>query len=64
MSGQVLAIMGSSGAGKTSLLNVLADRVDGTYKGEIRVNGHLLDANNRKSLSFLSGYVMQVFVRV
>ncbi|KAJ3038907.1 hypothetical protein HDV00_012829 [Rhizophlyctis rosea] len=39
-SGELLAIMGSSGAGKSSLLNVLAGRFSvGTVTGEIKLDG-------------------------
>ena len=38
--GETLAIMGPSGAGKTSLMNLLADRIkSGVIEGEILVNG-------------------------
>lgn len=38
------ALMGSSGAGKTTLMDVLAGRkTGGTISGEIRLNGHLKD---------------------
>lgn len=51
--GQCLAIMGPSGAGKTSLLNILAQRVKA--KGEITVNGQ----NVGKSFRSLSAFVQQ-----
>jgi ABC-type multidrug transport system ATPase subunit/ABC-type multidrug transport system permease subunit len=57
--GQMLAIMGPSGAGKTSLLNALAGRLpssgDGELMGRITVNGRLRDNSFRQ----LVGYVMQ-----
>ncbi len=40
MPGQTLYIMGASGAGKTSLMNVLSDRVS-TENGS-KLNGRLL----------------------
>ena len=44
--GQVVAIMGSSGAGKSSLLNILAGRFNqGELNGQILVNGRPRDAN-------------------
>jgi len=57
--GMTLAIMGSSGAGKTSLLNVLAGRTDGIVRGDIFVNGRKLTENHRKFFKHISGYVMQ-----
>jgi ABC-type multidrug transport system ATPase subunit len=42
MPGHTLYIMGASGAGKTSLLNLLSDRISrkdgGTVSGEVMVN--------------------------
>lgn len=52
--GHVLAIMGPSGAGKTSLLNILAQRVSHT-NGDILANGQPA----KKSLKALSAYVQQ-----
>jgi ABC-type multidrug transport system ATPase subunit len=51
--------MGSSGAGKTSLLNALNFRNNESLKidGEIRVNGHLIDSLNE--IACISGYVQQ-----
>ena len=37
--GEFLAILGSTGAGKTSLINVLARRAEGTAHGTVLVNG-------------------------
>lgn len=58
--GQTLFIMGSSGAGKTSLLNVLSDRIS-TGNGA-RVRGKILvnDAVELKGSTFgkLAAYVM------
>jgi len=53
--GETLAIMGPSGAGKTSLLNILAGRspVNG---GQVFVNGTAVDASILRQLSV---YVMQ-----
>eukprot|EP00667_Euglena_gracilis_P025523 EG_transcript_29996 len=57
--GDLLAIMGPSGAGKTSLLNALAGRLPKANKGElygdIMVNGRPRD----KSFRQMVGYVMQ-----
>lgn len=52
--GECLAIMGPSGAGKTSLLNILAQRVKAS-EGEITVNGQ----NVEKSFRGLSAFVQQ-----
>jgi len=52
--GECLAIMGPSGAGKTSLLNILAQRVKAS-SGEITVNGQ----NVGKSFRALSAFVQQ-----
>jgi ABC-type multidrug transport system ATPase subunit len=52
--GSVLAIMGPSGAGKTSLLNILAQRVKQT-EGTITVNGQDVG----KSFRALSAFVQQ-----
>ena len=55
--GTMTAIMGPSGAGKTSLLNVLAGRQrGGVASGEIMLNGERI---HDKSFVRLSGYVMQ-----
>lgn len=54
---QLNAIMGASGGGKTSLLDVLADRKDdGAVKGTILIDGMPLD---RESFKHNSGYVVQ-----
>jgi len=56
-SGEMLAILGSSGAGKSSLLNVLSGRYnEGTVTGKICVNGQEVTADQ---LQRLSAYVMQ-----
>jgi ABC-type multidrug transport system ATPase subunit len=51
--------MGASGAGKTSLLNVLNFRNRGNLKvgGEVRVNGQLV--NSVEEIASISGYVQQ-----
>ena len=55
--GQMTALMGSSGAGKTTLMDVIAGRkTSGTIKGDIMVNGNPQDL---KTFSRVSGYVEQ-----
>ena len=56
-SGRMCALMGESGAGKTTLMDVIAMRKNtGTVKGEVRLNGFL-----REAIAFrrCSGYVEQ-----
>jgi ABC-type multidrug transport system ATPase subunit len=49
--GELLAIMGASGAGKTSLLNVLAMRVTGEVRGTVRINGKRFTARQFRRIS-------------
>lgn len=59
--GQTTFIMGSSGAGKTSLLNILADRI--RTIGNIRLSGNILFNDsvpvNNMSFKKYAAYVMQ-----
>ena len=59
--GQTLFIMGASGAGKTSLLNILSDRISlkngATLSGEIKINDTMKYDN--EVFGKVSGYVMQ-----
>lgn len=59
--GQATYIMGSSGAGKTSLLNILADRV--MVKGRNKITGSILFNDtlpvNSESFAKYASYVMQ-----
>ncbi|CAD5229599.1 unnamed protein product [Bursaphelenchus okinawaensis] len=56
--GEVLALMGSSGAGKTSLLNILTQRNLSTVRveGDVRVNGVKV---GKEQLRKMSAYVQQ-----
>lgn len=53
--------MGASGAGKTSLLNILSDRISKTkgakLSGELMINDTMV--YDEKNFGLLSGYVMQ-----
>jgi len=52
--GQMVAIMGASGSGKTSLLNCLSRR-NQRYSGKVCINGQPSDA----SITLISGFVQQ-----
>ena len=61
MPGQATFIMGSSGAGKTSLLNIISDRItrggDNTVTGSVLLNDTtVLTGDN---FGAIGGYVMQ-----
>jgi len=59
--GRMCALMGSSGAGKTTLMDVIALRkTAGTVEGEVRLNGHLQEPT---SFRRCSGYVEQFDVQ-
>lgn len=56
--GTLTALMGSTGAGKTTLMDVLAGRkTSGTTEGEININGH---PKEQKSFRRIMGYVEQI----
>ena len=57
--GEILAIMGASGSGKTTFLNVLNFRNRGRLKvtGDVRINGRLVESI--EDISRFSGYVQQ-----
>lgn len=59
--GQTLYIMGSSGAGKTSLLNILSDRISlrggAKVSGTVKINDSLVLTN--KVFGSFGAYVMQ-----
>lgn len=60
-SGRMCALMGSSGAGKTTLMDVIAMRkTSGTVQGDIRLNGHVQQAVVFRRCS---GYVEQFDVQ-
>ncbi|GAB2274463.1 ABC transporter G member 31 [Dionaea muscipula] len=55
--GILTALMGSSGAGKTTLMDVLAGRKTGGYiEGDIRISGH---PKEQHTFARISGYVEQ-----
>lgn len=56
--GTLTALMGSTGAGKTTLMDVLAGRkTAGTMEGEININGY---PKEQKSFRRIMGYVEQI----
>lgn len=61
MPGQTLFIMGASGAGKTSLLNILSDRIN--RKGKNKLEGDMFFNDTIKcdhdNFGKVSSYVMQ-----
>lgn len=60
--GVLTALMGASGAGKTTLMDVLAGRkTEGTITGDIRTNGHPKDEG---TFARVSGYVEQTDVHL
>lgn len=59
--GTLTALMGATGTGKTTLLDVLADRVSiGTVTGEILVNGHARIGSFQRE----TGYVQQADIHI
>eukprot|EP00742_Colponemidia_sp_Colp-10_P017271 GILJ01019851.1.p1 GENE.GILJ01019851.1~~GILJ01019851.1.p1 ORF type:complete len:1409 (-),score=187.18 GILJ01019851.1:37-3678(-) len=60
--GTLTALMGSSGAGKTTLMDVIAGRkTAGTVEGDILVNGRLM---KRRRFNRLMGYVEQTDIHM
>ena len=59
--GKMTALMGSSGAGKTTLMDVLSLRkASGEVTGDVRINGHPQESN---SFRRMTGYVEQFDVQ-
>lgn len=58
--GRLTAVMGASGAGKTSLLSLLAGdlRKQGTILGHVQVNGEAISLDSRR-MRDISGFVFQ-----
>lgn len=56
--GKKYAIVGASGTGKSTLLNILAGRIN-NYEGDIIVDGKLLDRNSSKYLRTATAYTSQ-----
>lgn len=55
--GVLTALMGSSGAGKTTLMDVLAGRKTGGYiEGDVRISGY---PKEQRTFARISGYVEQ-----
>lgn len=55
--GVLTALVGSSGAGKTTMMDVLAGRKTGGYiEGDIRISGH---PKEQRTFARISGYVEQ-----
>ena len=57
-SGQIIALMGATGSGKTTLVNLVARFYDPTA-GEIRIDGHLAQEHTLHSLRNQIGFAMQ-----
>lgn len=57
-SGQTVAIIGGTGSGKTTLVNLIPRLYD-IEKGEIKLNGHNITAVTQKNLRELIGFVPQ-----
>lgn len=50
--GKIYGLLGPNGAGKTTLIKILSGLIR-NYKGNVFVNGKLLDLNSRKIISYL-----------
>ena len=59
--GEIVAVMGPSGAGKTTALNAMAGRFNGIQKGEMFVNGNpVSEPTTRDYFAKHSGYMLQL----
>ena len=54
--GELLALLGSSGVGKTSLLEILAARRKATYSGRVRLHGSFTSRNLGGWIAFVPQY--------
>lgn len=60
-SGDLVAVLGPSGAGKTTLIAAISQRLRGNVSGEVRVNGTLA---TRKEMTKWSAFVPQFDITV
>lgn len=60
-SGQLVAVLGPSGAGKTSFLAAISQRFRGPLTGKILINGNEID---RKTMTDISCFVPQFDVTI
>lgn len=60
-SGSLVAVIGGSGCGKTSLLAAIAQRIRQNLSGDIFINGQLVDSHEMR---IMSGYVPQMDISI